>query len=124
MLAGLATAVLAHTPLKETSPASGSILEVSPDSVMLEFGQAVRLTLVRVESPDGSERRLDFSPRESSAIFETEAPNLVAGRNAIHWTALSPDGHVIEGVVILVLRPAQTSMVAPYGTELQLGLVR
>ncbi len=122
IVCALTTAVIAHTPLKETTPASGSILDSSPDSVRFEFGQAVRMTLVRVEAIDGSERRLAFSPSGSSAVFETEAPNLAPGKNAVHWTALSPDGHVIEGVVILIVRTAQTSEAIPKQSRLQLDI--
>ena len=31
-------------------------------------------------------------------------PELAPGRNEIRWTALSADGHVIEGSLIIVLR--------------------
>lgn len=101
----LTVAAWAHTSLKQSTPGSGTILTSSPQTVALEFVKPVRLTQVRIESPNGTERKLAFSPSEVSAKFETDSPNLLPGRNAVHWTALSPDGHVIEGAIILVLRP-------------------
>ena len=103
----LATAVLAHTSLKTSLPESGSILDASPESVTLEFVKPVRLTQLRLESANTEERKLDFTPSSVSAEFVASAPNLGPGRNAIHWTALSPDGHVIEGTIILVLQTEQ-----------------
>nr|WP_321358905.1 copper resistance protein CopC [uncultured Hyphomonas sp.] len=95
----------AHTGLERTAPSSGSILSASPEQIELEFEQEVRLTSVRMEMPDGSGRKLSFSPAKKSREFRTEAPGLAAGRSSIHWTALSPDGHVVDGMIILVLRP-------------------
>ena len=117
LAAGLAVTALAHTSLKASVPASGTIVTSSPKSVTLEFVKPVRLTLVRVESVGGNDRKLDFSPGEVSAKFETDAPELSPGRNAIHWTALSPDGHVIDGTIILVLRPENSSRSSPEPTE-------
>lgn len=105
----LSAATFAHTPLKQVTPASGSIVSTSPESVTLEFAQPVRLTLVSIESADGNTRQLEFSPSGSADTFTTVAPALMPGRNAIQWKALSPDGHVIEGTVILVLNPEQSS---------------
>ena len=101
----LSTYVLAHTSLKTSQPESGSILKASPESVTLEFAKPVRLTRLRIEATNTEERELDFSPDAVSAEFTTASPKLAPGRNAIHWTALSPDGHVIEGTIILVLSP-------------------
>ena len=115
--AGLSVAAFAHTSLKSSIPASGTVLTSSPDSVTLEFAKPVRLTLVRVESIGGNDRKLDFAPGEVSAKFETDPPNLVPGRNAIHWTALSPDGHVIDGMIILVLRTEQSSQASRRSSE-------
>ena len=100
----LAVAVQAHTSLKTSQPESGTILSSSPEYVTLEFVKPVRLTQLRVEAASAEERKLEFTPNEVSAEFTVTAPNLSPGRNAIHWTALSPDGHVIEGTIILVMR--------------------
>lgn len=100
----LSTALFGHTSLKTSQPESGSVLSVSPDQVTLEFVKPVRLTQLRLEAANTEERKLEFTPTSESAEFTAAAPKLSPGRNAIHWTALSPDGHVIEGTIILVLR--------------------
>lgn len=105
LLTLLCITAIAHTPLKNSVPKSGSELTDSPDSIVLEFAQPVRLTQLRVELADGTETKRDFSPNGSSDRFTSSAPELATGRNAIQWTALSPDGHVIEGTIIVVIRP-------------------
>ena len=104
-LAWISTAVIAHTPLKSTNPENGSTLSKSPESVSLEFAQAVRLTQLRVELANSEKRRLEFSPKETSTTYTSSSPDLVPGRNVVHWTALSADGHVIEGTIIVVIQP-------------------
>lgn len=94
---------LAHTPLKATVPASGAVLTESPAIIEFEFAKPVRLTLVRIDAAGLEGRKLEFAPQASSARFDVKAPDLALGRNEIHWTALSPDGHVIDGVIVLVL---------------------
>lgn len=99
----LASAVQAHTSLRISSPASGSVLTESPAEFSLTFLEAVRLTsLVLVTT--SSERKLQFAPSGSAVTFTVTRPDLAPGRNEVRWKALSDDGHVIEGSVIVVLR--------------------
>lgn len=94
-----------HSTLKKTSPASGSVLAASPEKISIEFNEAARLTAVVAAGADGSERRLKFEPENSATLFTVLAPQLAPGRNEVRWTALSKDGHVIKGTIILVVKP-------------------
>jgi methionine-rich copper-binding protein CopC len=97
------TPAIAHTALKSASPASGSVLTTPPPVLTLTFLQPTRLTsLVLVNS--AGEKTLPFKPGGSALSFTTAKPALAPGRNEIRWRALSQDGHVVEGSIILVLR--------------------
>jgi len=93
----------AHTTLRSSSPASGTVLTQSPPAFTLTFGEAVRLTSLVLVTAAG-ERRLSFSPSGGGLTFSAARPGFAPGRNEIRWAALSQDGHVIEGSVIVVLR--------------------
>ena len=43
---------------------------------------------------------------ELSPLASVENPALAAGRNEIHWKALSKDGHVISGKLTYTIKPA------------------
>ncbi len=100
----VAGAAPAHSTLRSSTPASGSVLTASPPSITLDFNEATRLVSVGVVTADG-ERRLRMTPSGSATRFSTAAtPNLPRGRNAIRWRAISRDGHPVEGTIILVVR--------------------
>jgi len=95
---------LAHSTMKASSPASGSILEQAPNELVLTFNEPTRLTSLTIVSATG-ESQLQFMPSGSAEAFTSERPPLAAGRNEVSWRALSRDGHVVEGAIILVVRP-------------------
>ena len=101
-----ALAVHAHSTVKRTDPASGSILAASPAAVVLELNEPARLTSVVVVLADRPERKLEFTPAGSSTTFTIDRPELAPGRNEIRWKALSKDGHPVGGSIILVIKPA------------------
>ncbi|QHL91153.1 hypothetical protein GVO57_10415 [Sphingomonas changnyeongensis] len=103
LLVAPTAAVVAHTALKSSSPASGSVLTEAPPALTLTFLQPTRLTSLMLVNTAG-EQRLGFKPGGSALSFTTAKPGLVRGRNEIRWRALSQDGHVVEGSIILVLR--------------------
>jgi copper resistance protein C len=96
----------AHTNVAGTSPKSGAVLEQSPPAIEINFEQAVRMTSVVVLAAGRPERKLQFSPSGSASTFTVTDPALAPGRNEIQWKALSRDGHVISGSLILVIKPA------------------
>ncbi|MBK6675312.1 MAG: copper resistance protein CopC [Proteobacteria bacterium] len=99
----LSSVAYAHTSLRGSEPASGSVLTQSPPAVTLTFLEPARLTSLMLVTSSG-ERRLAFSPSGNALSFVAAKPELAPGRNEIRWTALSADGHVIEGSLIIVLR--------------------
>jgi copper resistance protein C len=101
---------LAHTTVTGTKPKSGSVLEGSPPVVEINFKHAVHLTSVVVLEAGKAERKLAFTPSGAATSFRLPAPNLGRGRSEIRWKALSSDGHVISGSLILVIKPATTKI--------------
>jgi methionine-rich copper-binding protein CopC len=98
-----ATAALAHTTVASTSPKNGAVLAASPPVIEISFKAAANLTSVVVVAPGQPERKLEFTPKGSATSFKLPNPALVAGRNEIQWKALSKDGHVINGSLVLVI---------------------
>jgi copper resistance protein C len=95
----------AHTTAT-TSPKSGTSLAKSPPAVEIKFEHEASLTSVVVIEAGKPDRKLEFSPKGSAKIFAIANANLATGRNEIQWKALSKDGHVVSGSIILVIDPA------------------
>lgn len=95
----------AHTAVAGTTPPDGSVLEASPTSVEIRFRAPVSLTSVMLLEPGKPERKLQFQPRGSAAAFTVPNPQLGLGRNEIRWKALSRDGHVVQGALVLTVKP-------------------
>lgn len=98
------SAAWAHTPVIAIKPASGSVLAQAPETIEITFRDPVRLTSVIVVTADKTERPLTFAPTGSSASFRIEGSELSRGRNEVRWKALSSDGHVIGGTIVLVIQ--------------------
>lgn len=103
-----AAAAFAHTKIAETIPANGSTLEQSPPVIEIRFEHPVHLAAVVLLESGDAERKLEFTPHGSDTTFTLPNPNLHSGRNEIRWKALSSDGHVISGSLILVINRAVT----------------
>ncbi|MFC6632248.1 copper resistance CopC family protein [Microbulbifer taiwanensis] len=99
-----ANPTFAHSTIKSTVPASGSVLPSSPTRVEITFNEPARLTRAVVVGADKVERRLEISPSGSATTFFLEQPALKRGRNEIRWKALSRDGHPIDGSIVLVIK--------------------
>ncbi len=101
---------LAHSTVKSTVPASGAVVNRSPDSVFINFNEPARMTSVVVAETGKADRKLEFTPPSGSTTsFRIPAPDLGAGRNEIKWKALSKDGHPISGSIIIVVKAGATS---------------
>jgi len=105
---------LAHSTVKSTFPASGTVMLSSPSEVVINFNEPARLTSVVLVEAGMPERKLAFTPPSGSAnTFTMPAPNLGSGRNEIKWKALSKDGHPISGSIIIVIRSGPAMSTTP-----------
>ncbi|MFW2852513.1 copper resistance CopC family protein [Sphingomonas sp. TX0543] len=103
ILAAIPAAVQAHTALRSSNPPSGSVLTQSPPVLTLTFLEPASLTSLTLVTAAG-ERQLSFTPTGSATTFNAARPGFARGRNEVRWRALSRDGHVVEGSIIVVLR--------------------
>lgn len=119
-LALSAAPAFAHSTVKSTVPASGTVMLSSPPEVVINFNEPARLTSVVLAEAGMPERKLPFTPPSGSATtFTLPKPNLGSGRNEIKWKALSKDGHPISGSIIIVIRsgPALSTTPRPPGAD-------
>lgn len=101
----IAAVANAHTSAASSNPKDGSVLETTPPTIEITMKSAARMTSIVVKADGQPERKLDFEPKNSATVFKIAQPSLVTGRNEVHWTALSQDGHVAKGVIVLTIKP-------------------
>lgn len=102
----ISAAAGAHSGILGSTPRSGAILAASPPSIDVAFNEITRLTSVVLVN-EGGERRLEFAPTGAAERFSIQRPDLKPGRNEVRWRALSRDGHVVAGSIILVVKPGR-----------------
>jgi methionine-rich copper-binding protein CopC len=104
-LFALGTAVAsAHTSAASTTPKTGSMLDRSPPAIEITFKEAARLTSVIVQQQGKPERKLAFEPNNAATTFKIDSPKLDEGKSEVHWVALSRDGHVVKGMIVLTVK--------------------
>ncbi len=104
LFAFVAPLALAHTSATSTTPATNSVLAASPPKIGITFKEAARLTSVVVHREGQPDRKLAFTPEGSATEFSIDDPALEAGKSEVRWTALSKDGHVVKGVIVLTIK--------------------
>jgi copper resistance protein C len=97
--------VLAHTAAT-TSPKTGAVLTQSPPAIEIKFEHEASLTSVVVIEAGKPERKLEFTPKGSAKAFTVSNANLSVGHNEVQWKALSKDGHVMSGTIVITIAPA------------------
>jgi methionine-rich copper-binding protein CopC len=105
MCAAIATPAFAHSTVKSTTPASGSVLPTSPAEIVVTFNEPAQVTSMVVVETGKPERKLEFMPSGKATTFMVHDPKLSNGRNEVKWKALSKDGHAISGSIIMVVKP-------------------
>lgn len=92
LFSGLA---LAHTSLKESTPADGATLSQAPAAIDLVFNADVRLIKFEVRSESGL-LKTEFQPMaDSRASYSIVTPAMTQGRYTVNWAAIAPDGHTM-----------------------------
>jgi methionine-rich copper-binding protein CopC len=96
-LLSLMAVAQAHTHLKEATPAEGSTVKASPESITLTFSEAARLTALTIQKEGGDEQKLAPLPAESAAKVTVPAPKLAPGKYTVNWRVVSADNHIMSG---------------------------
>ncbi|MEU8301327.1 copper resistance CopC family protein [Micromonospora sp. NPDC048909] len=92
---------VAHSELKSSNPAAGSVNGAAPASVSLVFGGSILSASLTVT--DGCGRavpaQVTVRDRDVRATLPTGGPPPASGAWSVRWRALSEDGHPISGEV-------------------------
>lgn len=109
LLSGLAlvtfsVAASAHAHLQKASPADGSVITTAPSSLVLNFSEAARLTVISIQKDDQARQTLK-APTTSAQQISIPLPALTPGSYSVSWRAVSDDGHVMPGTLHFTLAP-------------------
>lgn len=100
LIGGSARIASAHAALESSTPAANSVLEQGPDSIVLDFDEAVEGDLASIQLFDGKGDPVQLgtpSPGADTSIVVATAPALGDGIYAVIWRVTSADGHVVDG---------------------------
>jgi len=88
----------AHTSLSGSSPADGEALSESPETLVLEFPEAVRLVKVELRSADDAAVDLgNYRVSGAAASFQITLPPLESASYRVDWVVMGGDSHKMSG---------------------------
>ncbi|MEQ8315093.1 MAG: copper resistance protein CopC [Gammaproteobacteria bacterium] len=103
LLVLMSGSAFSHTALKESFPAQGSELNVSPEQIQLSFTEEVRLLRLDVVAAlDSSEKKVDigFAPESvAKTEYSVPLPALSPGNYRVDWSVMGADSHPVQGSV-------------------------
>lgn len=103
LLLGIGVAA-AHAHLRQSVPADGSVLRVSPPQLTLTFSESARLTALWIEPQGGARQKVAPLPASPAAEVTVALPPLKPGNYVIAWRVLGDDGHVVPGQLHFTLQ--------------------
>ena len=93
----------AHTKLTSSIPVVGSVVEVWPEEITLEFDEELqnigdeKANFVVVNNAVGDQVSEDDERLSSNTVTLTLSPNTIKGPVLVFYHVVSADGHAIEG---------------------------
>ena len=103
----------AHSELVLALPAPGERLEVPPAEIRLTFSEVVGEETAVLLFGEGFQQIgglvTEVEPRNPRQVFVPLPEGLEAGVYTVQWTAVSADGHQIEGSYSFQIMPQSTS---------------
>src|SRR5687767_7048094 len=99
VLLAVAAVAHSHSTLQKSTPANGSVVRSAPQSLMLEFSEATRLTAVTLQKGNDEARKLAPLPSEPAAHMSVPLPHLSPGTYIVTWRGVSQDSHVRSGTI-------------------------
>lgn len=92
---------LAHGHLQSSTPAEGSVLETAPETLTLDFSEALETALSDVTLTDAQGKTLatgELAAEDGDAsIVNLKLPELAPGTYRVTWQVTSIDTHRSEG---------------------------
>ena len=91
---------LAHAMLVSSTPAANATVHAGDTAIELRFNSRVEgaRSMVMLVKPDGSTDKLTLDKQHGATMLDAHA-TLQAGKYAIRWQALAPDGHITRGEI-------------------------
>jgi methionine-rich copper-binding protein CopC len=96
-------AAVAHTKLLSANPAAGSVVDVWPTQITLEFDEELqnigseKANFVVVNNAVGDQVSEDDEKLNGNTVTLTLSPNTVKGPALVFYHVVSADGHAVEG---------------------------
>lgn len=102
LLAGLlglwASAAVAHSPLKATTPANATTAVEAPTEILMGFKGNIRLTRVTMTHADHPSVDLDLSGHDGFVTdYTIPMQPMGSGTYVFDWRGLGADGHAVKG---------------------------
>ncbi len=116
VLCGGAGPALAHADLISSDPTDGAVVAKAPETVMLTFNEAVRLTSQTITVYDAAGDAVVSESSASGSVVRIELPAasaLAEGTYTVGWNVLSGDGHPIAGSLTFSIGAPSASVTAP-----------
>jgi len=110
LIIGLPFATLcdAHTHLKDSQPADGSVVTVAPDNIVLRFSEAARVTALTLHKVREAERKLGPLPTAPAQQVTVPLSKLGPGKYVVTYRVVSGDGHIMSGELHFAIDPNAT----------------
>lgn len=91
----------AHANLLVTTPTNMSVVETTPERVLLDFSEPLEADLIELKLYDWDAREIDLPPptlsKGNASQMTVELPTLQAGTYTVIWGVVSEDGHPVKG---------------------------
>jgi copper transport protein len=97
---GLSGVAGAHAHLRLSTPANHGKVEQAPKTLLLEFNEAVQLTLLTIQKGDGAPTTLGPLSSVPTKKLSLALPPLVSGSYIVKWRAISDDGHIMADKLV------------------------
>lgn len=99
-------AASAHSSVDSGTPRDGETLAKAPDLVRLNFGDAMRITVLKLVGPDGEVPLIRTDGMKPVKTLEARPDGgMTPGAYEIEWRGMGADGHVMEGTVDFSIAP-------------------
>lgn len=94
----MTTGAFAHSKVDTMTPADGSVVDIVPEFVDLDFSKAIRLTKVEMNYADKHTKVLDLGEQKAFLKkFSVPLVGMGSGAYKINWRGLGEDGHAMKG---------------------------
>lgn len=107
-LALISTLASAHSGLKHSMPENGSMLNLPPEGLMLEFTMPVKLVKVQLADQSGEPIIIMNKPSKNfETSFSIALPMLATGSYKVKWMTMGKDAHKMKGDFTFMLHASK-----------------